>query len=110
VIKQRIAQAGQGRSGEYRMLIAYRSGEREEFLYGFAKSVRANITAEELLTVREIGAAWLAADSRRLARALKNEASMELTHDQHEAQPSHRRLAGDGGGYAELRRAERQGA
>ena len=71
VIKQRVARAGQGRSGGYRMLIAYRAGERAVFLYGFAKRERENIDPDELLTLREIGAAWLAADTRRIAQALQ---------------------------------------
>jgi hypothetical protein len=36
VIKQRVARVGQGRSGGYRMLVAYRAGARAVFLYGFA--------------------------------------------------------------------------
>jgi hypothetical protein len=43
VIKQRVARDGQGRSGGYRMLIAYRAGDRAVFLYGFAKRERENI-------------------------------------------------------------------
>jgi hypothetical protein len=36
VIKQRVARPGQGRSGGYRVLVAYRAGHRAVFLYGFA--------------------------------------------------------------------------
>ena len=43
IIKQRVARAGQGRSGGYRVLIAYRADERAVFLYGFAKRERDNI-------------------------------------------------------------------
>ena len=43
IIKQRVARAGQGRSDGYRMLLAYRSGDRAVFLCGFAKSERENI-------------------------------------------------------------------
>jgi len=56
LIKQRVARAGQGRSGGYRMLLAYRSGERAVFLYGFAKNERENIEDDELQTLREIEA------------------------------------------------------
>jgi hypothetical protein len=37
IIKQRVARSGQGRSGGYRMMIAYRAGTRAVFLYAFAK-------------------------------------------------------------------------
>lgn len=43
IIKQRVARPGQGRSGGYRTVLAYRSGDRAVFLYGFAKSERENI-------------------------------------------------------------------
>jgi hypothetical protein len=61
VIKQRVARAGQGRSGGFRVLLAFRSQDRAVFIYGFAKSERDNIDDKELLTLREIAAAWLAA-------------------------------------------------
>jgi hypothetical protein len=80
--KQRVARAGQGRSGGYRMLAAYRLGERAVFLYGFAKGERENIDPDELLTLREIGTEWLAADAEQVARALKEDALQEVTNEQ----------------------------
>ena len=80
VIKQRVARAGQGRSGGYRMLVIYRAGERAVFLYAFAKSERDNIDPDELLTLREIGADWLAADAKQIARALQDGVLQEVTH------------------------------
>jgi hypothetical protein len=68
VIKQRVARPGQGRSGGFRVLIAYRTDRRAVFLYGFAKRERENIGRDELTTLREIAAAWLAADGKRIAR------------------------------------------
>jgi hypothetical protein len=70
IIKQRVARRGQGRSGGYRLLIAYRPGNRAVFLYGFAKKERDNIEDNELETLREIGAAWLEAKADRLEHAL----------------------------------------
>ena len=61
VIKQRVARPGQGRSGGYRVLIAYRTKARAVFLFlfGFAKSAQANIEDDELATLREIAfRAW----------------------------------------------------
>jgi hypothetical protein len=82
IIKQRVARTGQGRSGGYRMLIAYRAGHRAVFLYGFAKRERQNIDPDELLTLREIGAAWLAADHGRIARALEEAAFQEMADEE----------------------------
>ena len=82
IIKQRVARAGQGRSGGYRMLVAYRAGHRAVFLYGFAKRERENIEADELVTLREIGAAWLVADAPRIAHATATGVLQEVTNDE----------------------------
>ena len=81
IIKQRVARSGQGRSGGYRMLIAYRTGSRAVFLYAFAKNERENIGPDELLTLREIGASWLAADAQQIARAIGEGILQEVTNE-----------------------------
>jgi len=48
LIKQRVAREGQGRSGGYRTIIAYRRAGRAVFMIGFAKSTRANIGQEDI--------------------------------------------------------------
>ena len=53
LIKQRVAREGQGRSGGYRTIIAFRVEDRAVFLFGFAKSSRANLNAAELATFRK---------------------------------------------------------
>ena len=81
IVKQRVARPGQGRSGGYRMLVAYRAGNRAVFLYGFAKNERDNIGPDELLSLREIGAAWLAAETRGIATAIAEGVLEEVAHD-----------------------------
>jgi len=81
IIKQRVARAGQGRSGGYRLLIAYRSGNRAVFLYGFAKSERDNIEEDDLETLREIGEAWLEAEEKQLEHAIKEGLLKEVDYD-----------------------------
>lgn len=71
LIKQRVARSGEGKSGGYRTLIAFRTKYRAVFLYGFAKSERENIEDNELTTLKEIAAAWIAADAAKIGRALK---------------------------------------
>lgn len=53
MLKQRVARQGEGRSGGFRTLILFRSGERALFVFGFAKSDRANLSVEELVTFRK---------------------------------------------------------
>ena len=52
VIKQRIARRGGGRSGGFRTIVLFRRGELAFFVYGFAKSDRANLRRDELATFR----------------------------------------------------------
>lgn len=71
LIKLRVPRKGQGRSGGYRMLIAYRHGNRAIFLYGFAKNERDNIQEDELKTLKEIANHWLKAGKKVLKHALE---------------------------------------
>jgi len=48
VYKVRVARSGKGKSGGYRIIVFFKSGERTFFVYGFAKSDKANINHEEL--------------------------------------------------------------
>jgi len=80
LIKQRVARAGQGRSGGYRMLVAYRSRNRAVFLYGFAKNELDNIEPDELLTLKDIAAGWLKANDKEILKALSEDALKEVKH------------------------------
>jgi hypothetical protein len=80
IIKQRVARTGHGRSSGYRLLVAYRSGDRAVFLYGFAKNERDNIEDDELETLREIGAAWLDAKAAHLEHAITKGILREATY------------------------------
>jgi hypothetical protein len=84
VIKQRVARPGQGRSGGYRLLVAYRARSRSVFLFGFAKSDRDNIEDDELATLRDIAADWLEADGKAIARAITEGKIMEVPYGKDE--------------------------
>jgi hypothetical protein len=53
LVKQRIARRGVGKSGGYRSILIFRSGQRAIFLYAFAKSAKANLNAAELKVYRK---------------------------------------------------------
>lgn len=53
LIKQRIARQGGGKSGGYRSILIFRSGERAIFVFAFAKSAKANLSAAELKVYRK---------------------------------------------------------
>jgi hypothetical protein len=54
LIKQRVARQGQGRSGGFRTIIAFRAKGRAVFLFGFAKSEMENINSNQLETARKL--------------------------------------------------------
>ena len=85
LIKQRVARPGQGRSGGYRMIVAYRAAGRAVFLYAFAKSDRDNIDDDELAALRTIGANWLAASAELVGQAIEDGDLKEIEHDDDEA-------------------------
>jgi hypothetical protein len=66
VIKQRVARPQQGRSGGYRTIIAFRSASRSIFMYGFAKSGQANLTAGELSVYKALATVLQGASAKDL--------------------------------------------
>jgi hypothetical protein len=82
LIKQRVARLGQGRSGGYRMMIAFRTQDRAIFLLGFAKNEQENISPGQLAVLRELVKIWLHAPDKDIAKALKDGVLQEVIHDQ----------------------------
>jgi hypothetical protein len=85
LIKQRVARPGQGRSGGYRLIVAYRAAGRAVFLYGFAKNDRDNIDDGDLQALRTIGANWLAAEAGKITQAVEEGDLKEIHHDNEKA-------------------------
>lgn len=96
LIKQRVARAGQGRSGGYRMLIGYRSKDRALFLYGFAKSDQENIPAGDLSSWRDLAADWLEQDDVTIEQAVSDGRILEVYDDEDQAEPDDAGHPGDG--------------
>lgn len=84
LIKQRVARRGQGRSGGYRAIVAYRVGQRAVFLFGFAKSKLDNIGADELLSLRSNGKHWLDAGSGAIRKAIEDRSLEEVGNGEEE--------------------------
>ena len=78
VIKQRIARPGQGKSKGYRTVIFFRRGVRAFFVYGFAKSQRANINDDEEEQFKEAAKHVLGLTEKHLAELLKRGDFMEV--------------------------------
>jgi hypothetical protein len=78
VIKQRIARPGQGKSRGYRTIILFRRGARAFFVYGFAKSQRANVNDDEEEQFKEAAKHVLGLTEKHLAELLKRGDFMEV--------------------------------
>jgi hypothetical protein len=81
LIKLRVARPGEGRSGGYRMIVAYRTRDRAFFLLGFAKSDQENIDSEQLRTTRGIASHLLTASSDQLKVAIAEGEIQEISYD-----------------------------
>jgi len=81
VIKQRIARPGQGRSKGYRTIIFFRRGIKAFFVYGFAKSQRANIDRIEQDQFKEAAKIVLALTDEQLAVRLKRGDFVEVENE-----------------------------
>jgi hypothetical protein len=81
VLKQRIARKGEGKSGGYRSLIVYRSGDRAMFVFGFAKNEIGNIEDDELSDVKRTSALLLSYAMDQLEDAVAGEELWEVMCD-----------------------------
>jgi len=53
VYKVRVARSGEGKSGGFRVIVLFRSGDKTFYVYGFPKSEKANIDEKELRNFKE---------------------------------------------------------
>ncbi len=81
LIKQRVARKGQGRSGGYRMMIAFRGADFSVFLFGFAKSDESNVDDRQLAVLRRFAASWLSADAALIKAAVERGELIEVRND-----------------------------
>ena len=52
VVKKRVGLRGRGKRGGARTLVAFRQDDKAFFIYGFAKSERANVSGDELKALK----------------------------------------------------------
>ena len=71
VYKVRVARAGEGKSGGYRVIVFFSSEERTFFVYGFAKSDRDNIDEKEKRDFKELAKKYIGLTDEVLERSVK---------------------------------------
>jgi len=82
LIKQRVARRGQGRSGGYRVIVAYLAGSKAFFLHGFAKSDRDNVDDDEVVAFKKFGRRLLTADTETLNGMFEDGSLKEVDDDE----------------------------
>jgi hypothetical protein len=71
VYKVRKARPGAGKSGGYRVIVFFKSGDKTFYYYGFAKSDRGNISRKELRKLKDTAKDYLSLSDEQIERALK---------------------------------------
>src|SRR5882724_6416411 len=78
VIKQRVARVGEGRSGGFRTLIAFKAAKRSVFMLGFAKSDQDNIDDRDLRALRKAAGEMLSWSEGQVAAMVASGAWTEV--------------------------------
>jgi len=81
VLKKRVALPGRGKSGGARTLVATNRVDRWFFVFGFEKSERSNVSAEELQAVQAVAADLLKLAPKELDALIGTGALQEICHD-----------------------------
>jgi hypothetical protein len=80
VYKKRIAQPGHGKRGSTRTILAFKTGEKAFFIFGFAKNETANINDAELRQLKILASKFLNYSDVELKTALKERELTEVTY------------------------------
>jgi len=81
LVKKRVALPGRGKSGGVRTLVATRKASRWFFVFGFEKSERANVSANELEALQALASELLALSGAQLKVAVEDGTLQEICHD-----------------------------
>lgn len=78
VMKKRLAVDGRGKRGGVRTLLAYKSGDKAFFVYGFAKNMRANVSTDELKALKQLAKELMSYSDKILNKAIQHGALVEV--------------------------------
>ena len=84
VYKMRVARPGEGKSGGYRVIVLFRSGEHTFFVHGFVKSDLANIDDKQLRRFKEMAKDLLSYTEKELDAYTKFGRFQEIAEERHE--------------------------
>jgi hypothetical protein len=78
VYKVRKARPGAGKSGGYRVIVFFRSGDKTFYVYGFPKSARANIGTKDLNDYKKAAKYMLALTEDQIKLKIADRTVMEV--------------------------------
>ena len=84
LFKKRIARAGSGKSGGYRLLIGYKKPEDERiiFIFAFAKNEKANIKKTEEIILRKVAEKFFLASDDQIKALLELGEAWEVKNNE----------------------------
>jgi hypothetical protein len=71
VYKARVARFGEGKSGGYRIVVFFKSGDKTFFQYAYPKAARDNISEKELRFFKKLAKSYLSMTEEQLNAAIK---------------------------------------
>jgi hypothetical protein len=80
-LKQRVARSGAGKSGGYRTLLFFRVETRAIFVFGFAKSDRANLDEDEEAVFKKAAKRVLLFSETQIDAEVASERLTEVNRD-----------------------------
>jgi hypothetical protein len=81
LLKKRVAKAGQGKRGGFRVILAHRQGDRLFCLFMFQKNERDNISDAERVALSEIGDEYMSLTVKKLNRLIADSVLIEVKCD-----------------------------
>jgi hypothetical protein len=78
VYKKRVARPGAGKSGGYRAIVFFKSGDLTFFTFGFAKSDMDNITEKDVRYLKDIAKEDLGMTAEQIKERLKDGSFIEI--------------------------------
>lgn len=79
--KKRVAAPGRGKRGSHRTLVAFKSGDKSFFVYGFAKNKKDNIDNDEKRAFKALAKEYFDLGDNELKKALDNGRFRQLRCD-----------------------------
>jgi hypothetical protein len=80
--KKRVAKKGQGKSGSYRTILAFKHENRAVFMYGFAKNERDNLTSTEEKVYKRLAKEFLSMTNQQISTLLTNGELFEVKYEE----------------------------